>query len=74
MTVMPVAPDLIVWAREHRGLELHEAAELLWHYRALSFSSRAKRKAAPSYDRFGKSQLRFDPNNMLRDTTTESSP
>ena len=29
MTVMPVAPDLIVWAREHRGLELHEAAELL---------------------------------------------
>ncbi len=28
MTVMPVRPDLIVWAREHRGLELHEAAEL----------------------------------------------
>jgi Zn-dependent peptidase ImmA (M78 family) len=29
MTVMPVRPDLIVWAREHRGLELHEAADLL---------------------------------------------
>lgn len=28
MTVMPVRPDLITWAREHRGLELHEAAEL----------------------------------------------
>jgi Zn-dependent peptidase ImmA (M78 family) len=29
MTVMPVAPDLIIWAREHRGLEQHEAADLL---------------------------------------------
>jgi Zn-dependent peptidase ImmA (M78 family) len=29
MTVMPVTPDLIVWAREHRGLELKEAADLL---------------------------------------------
>jgi transcriptional regulator with XRE-family HTH domain len=29
MTVMPVAPDLIIWAREFRGLELQEAAELL---------------------------------------------
>lgn len=28
MTVMPVAPDLIIWAREHRGLDQHEAAEL----------------------------------------------
>jgi transcriptional regulator with XRE-family HTH domain len=29
MTVMPVAPDLITWAREHRGLGLQQAAELL---------------------------------------------
>jgi transcriptional regulator with XRE-family HTH domain len=28
MTVMPVAPDLIIWAREFRGLELQEAAKL----------------------------------------------
>lgn len=28
MTVMPVAPDLIIWAREFRGLELQQAAEL----------------------------------------------
>lgn len=26
---MPVAPDLIIWAREHRGLEQSEAAKLL---------------------------------------------
>ncbi|TWB04672.1 XRE family transcriptional regulator [Bradyrhizobium stylosanthis] len=29
MTVMPVRPDLIIWAREHRGLQLQEAADLL---------------------------------------------
>jgi Zn-dependent peptidase ImmA (M78 family) len=29
MTVMPVTPDLITWAREHRGLELQEAADML---------------------------------------------
>lgn len=29
MAVMPVMPDLITWAREHRGLELQEAAQLL---------------------------------------------
>jgi Zn-dependent peptidase ImmA (M78 family) len=29
MTVMPVTPALITWAREHRGLELKEAADLL---------------------------------------------
>lgn len=29
MTVLPVTPDLLIWAREHRGLELAEAAELL---------------------------------------------
>ena len=29
MTVMPVTPDLIKWAREHRGLEVQEAAALL---------------------------------------------
>jgi Zn-dependent peptidase ImmA (M78 family) len=29
MTVMPVTPDLITWAREHRGLELQKAADLL---------------------------------------------
>jgi Zn-dependent peptidase ImmA (M78 family) len=28
MTVMPVAPDLIIWAREFRGLALQEAADL----------------------------------------------
>ena len=28
MTVMPVKPDLITWAREHRGLELEEASKL----------------------------------------------
>jgi Zn-dependent peptidase ImmA (M78 family) len=29
MAVMPVLPDLIIWAREYRGLDLNEAAELL---------------------------------------------
>jgi len=29
MTVMPVTPALITWAREYRGLEPNEAAELL---------------------------------------------
>src|SRR5580693_9509886 len=29
MTVMPVTPDLLKWAREHRGLEQDEAAKLL---------------------------------------------
>lgn len=29
MSVMPVTPDLITWAREHRGLEIQEAAQLL---------------------------------------------
>lgn len=28
MTVMPVTPDLLVWAREYRGLDLPAAAEL----------------------------------------------
>ena len=29
MAVMPVTPDLLVWAREHRGLEIAEAAKRL---------------------------------------------
>jgi Zn-dependent peptidase ImmA (M78 family) len=29
MAVMPVTPDLLVWAREYRGLEVPEAAKLL---------------------------------------------
>ena len=29
MTIMPVNPDLLVWAREHRGLGLDEAADKL---------------------------------------------
>jgi Zn-dependent peptidase ImmA (M78 family)/transcriptional regulator with XRE-family HTH domain len=29
MTIMPVLPDLLVWAREHRGLTVDAAAELL---------------------------------------------
>ena len=29
MTVMPVKPDLLIWAREYRGLQLEEAAERL---------------------------------------------
>jgi len=29
MTVMPVTPDLITWAREHRGLSVKETADIL---------------------------------------------